>query len=345
LFKVRSASDDHVVMSALSAVRNLTATSLALLLLPAVGAAAAVAPPPPHPFVASPWASALPAATPIGPAGYTYGQEMNREIVEGYQHASINTFGYAPVVYTVSADQPTVAVAAWNCQNKPKLDQGLIDQLSAVPLPATALIPADSDAHVAVWQPATDTVWEMWKTRKVNGQWQACWGGKLTQASSSQGTFAFPYGPTATGFSLQAGLITLADLASGHIDHAVAVGVDRTKATVFSWPANRTDGKSLDVNAIPEGQRLRLDPTIDLNTITFTPLGRMVAEAMQRYGAIVRDSTLNAVTVYAEHPTTRVFASDPDPYLAYFGGKQKSNQLDAIPWARLQALPLDYGRY
>jgi hypothetical protein len=212
-----------------------------------------------------------------------------------------------------------------------------------VPLPATTPLPTDSDAHVSVWQPSTDTVWELWKTRRVGTDLQACWGGRIDHASTSIGTFTFPYGGTATGISTIAGLITPGDLASGHIDHAISMGVVRTLAKTFSWPANRTDGRSTTVDSIPEGQRLRLDPTIDLSTLPLTPFGRMIAQALQTYGAIVRD-TSGAVTVYAQNRSTFMADGSPDPYTPYYGGKAKANQLDAIPWDRLQTLPLDYGR-
>jgi hypothetical protein len=292
----------------------------------------------------SPWYRAVPADAPVGPAGFTYGQELAIEVVQGYRHASLNTQRYAPAVYEVPPGHPTVPVTVWNCQNKPSLDAGLGQQLAAVPLPADALVPPDSDAHVVVWQPSTDTVWEMWKTRRVYGQWQACWGGQLTSASTSTGTFAFPYGSTASGISLLAGLVTLDDLRAGKIDHALALGVGNTLAGSFSWPANRTDGRTAGANAIPEGQRLRLDPSVDVSTLRVTPLGRMIATALQRYGAIVRDTTVGAVTVYAENPLPLMTAGQPDPYQEFYAGTPKYAQLDGIPWERMVALPADYGR-
>jgi hypothetical protein len=291
----------------------------------------------------SPWYRRVPTDAPSDPGGFAYGQALATTITTGYRHAALNTTKYSPAVYTVPAGQPARAVAMWNCQNKPKLDDGLIAQLAAVPIPDTAVVPPDSDAHVVVWQPSADTLWEMWKTRLVDGQWQACWGGKLDHASQSDGTFAFPYGATATGISLVAGLVTLDDLRSGRIDHAIALGVDGTRKGVVSWPANRTDGRSVAADSVVEGQRLRLDPTVDVASLPLTPLGRMLATALQQYGAIVRDTTLGSVTVYAENSLPVTPPGSPDPYGAFYGGKPKYAQLDGIPWDRLVALPVDYG--
>jgi hypothetical protein len=292
----------------------------------------------------SPWYQPVPVDQPAGPEGFTYGQEIAAEISRGYGHASFNTHKYSPVVYRVDAGAPTVPVGMWNCQDKPQLDDGLLEQFSAVPVPADAIIPPDSDAHVAIWQPATDTVWEMWRARRVADRWEACWGGRLEHASQSVGTFDFPYGPTASGVSLLAGLVTLDDLRSGSIDHAVAIAVGSVRAGAVSWPANRTDGKSGAPNALPAGQRLRLDPSVDVASLPLTPIGRMVATALQRYGAIVRDTSVGSVSIYAQYPDPSLTGGGPDPYVAFFGGQPKWAQLDGIPWDRLEALPSDYGR-
>ncbi|MET0920496.1 MAG: DUF4124 domain-containing protein [Acidimicrobiia bacterium] len=278
-----------------------------------------------------------------GVGDFTYGEEIAAEVQQYYGHAALNTHNFAPAVYTVPAEQPPVSVTPWDCQGRGSFDPGFVAQIASVPIPSDAVIPPDSDASIIVWQPSSNTVWEFWKTRRVDGAWQACWGGRLESASKSIGTFPFPYGAAASGLSQLAGLITLEELKSGHIDHAISIGVVNTRKGVVSWPANRTDGKSLAPNAIPEGQRLRLDPSLDLSTLSLTPMGRMVAVALQRYGAIVRDSA-GSVAVYAENAIPLTAPGQPNPYEAFYGGKGKSAQLDGIPWARLQALPLDYGK-
>ena len=121
------------------------------------------------------------------------------------------------------------------------------------------------------------------------------------------------------------------------------IGVVKTRRLLSSWPANRNDGRSLDANALPEGQRLRLDPSIDLAKLKLSPLGRLVAVALQKYGAIVRD-TSGSVSVYAENPLPLMTQGQVDPYQAYYAGLPKYAELDGIPWARLEAMPLDFGK-
>jgi len=145
---------------------------------------------------------------------------------------------------------------------------------------------------------------------------------------------------TATGVPLLGGLITLDDLRRGEIDHALAIGVTRARSYVWSWPAQRTDGATDNPTAIPEGARFRLDPELDIDSLDLPPLTRMIAEAAQRYGIVVRDKTGSSVTFEAEDATR----FPTDPYYGtggWFGGRSPSALLARFPWSRLQALRLD----
>ena len=57
--------------------------------------------------------------------------------------------------------------------------------------------------------------------------------------------------------------------------------------------------------------------------------------------AIVRDTTIGAVVVYAQYPTGADTAAS---YEAFYGGTPHWAQFDKIPWDRLQAMPDNYGR-
>ena len=90
---------------------------------------------------------------------------------------------------------------------------------------------------------------------------------------------------------------------SGHIDHALAIGIPRVSAGVVVPPATRTDGKAL-VGGLPMGTRLRLDPTLDVAALHLPPVAAMIAVAAQRYGMVVRD-TSGSVSFYAEETVGR----------------------------------------
>jgi hypothetical protein len=246
-------------------------------------------------------------------------------------------------MYTVGPEQPAVTVTPWDCQHKGYLDSGLASQLASVPVPDDAVVANDNDAHLVVWQPSSDTLWEMWKARRVDGHWEACWGGRLSSTSSSNGVLPAPYGSTATGISVGGGIVTIAELRQGHIDHALVMSLVETRSGVYSWPANRTDGWKSGAEFIPEGQRLRLDPSLDLSTLSLTPVGLMIATAMQQYGVVIRDKA-GSVSLYAENPLPIMATGQPNPYDELFGGTPSYALLKGVPWDRLQALPFDYGK-
>ncbi len=68
----------------------------------------------------------------------------------------INTTDYSTPIYTVPANQPTKRVYLDN------YDPSLSQALAAVPVPSNARPAAGSDAQMTIYQPATDTLWEMW---------------------------------------------------------------------------------------------------------------------------------------------------------------------------------------
>lgn len=372
----------------------------------------------------------------------------------------INTYDYSTPIYTVPAGQPTVPVvmdydSSW-----------LPDALAAVPIPRNAEPAAGSDAQMTVYQPSSDTLWELFDMRQslnpppflsaqvgtggalpsgryayavtsltahgqttpspvetyevpaggrvsllwnapigstgykvyrgadaqhlqlvatlsgfaanswtdagtrgpsrskppatdtaaTPGQWHAQWGGRMIDVSSNPGYYYDikdprggyleydNWGATASSLPIVAGLITLSDLASGHIDHAVALMIPEAKAAVAWCPAQRTDGYDTSRDAIPEGAHFRLDPKLDLSKLQLTPVTRMIAEAAQKYGLIVNDQTGVTVGFRAEDPTPLMREGHPNPYDRYFtdpatGRYEAPNRfLAAFPWSHLQLL-------
>jgi hypothetical protein len=127
----------------------------------------------------------------------------------------------------------------------------------------------------------------------------------------------------------------LDEMKSGRIDHALALNVASARAGVFAWPAQRTDGVG-PLTALPEGARLRLDPTLDLDQLHLPRLTRMIVRAAQRYGLVVRDQTGHALSLFAENPSQ--FRGNP--YRRYFKGRTPPQLLANFPWDRLQLLEM-----
>lgn len=306
-------------------------------------------PSPPHPAggprffaTSSFWNTPLATNTPLDPSSPLLVSELramvNKEIT-GKWGPYISTTGYSTPIYTVGEHQPGVYVKEENPNPSPTLQSAL----SNVPIPPGARPAAGSDAQLSIWQPSMDRLWELWGASLASDGWHAKWGGAIEHVSKSPGYFTpsswtgaqYNWGAAATSLPLVGGLITLEDLQRGRIDHAVAISLPSTRAGVWSWPAQRSDGNAPSLTAVPEGARFRLDPTLNLAALSMAPLARMIALAAQRYGIVVRD-TSGVVDFYGEDPTPTA----TDPWKAAFAGQPVWQILSQIPWSYLQALVL-----
>jgi hypothetical protein len=239
-------------------------------------------------------------------------------------------------IVTVGRNQPTVQV---KLNHYP--DSALSAAWSAVPLPRSAHVsPGDND--LAVWQPSTDRMWEFFEMRRRAHGWEAEWGGAMQHVSTNPGVYgtdAWPraekwWGVTASSLPYVGGAMTMSQLASGHIDHALAMAVPNVRRAAYTWPARRDDGKSADPNSIPEGARLRLDPKLNLASLNLPPLTRMMAEAAQRYGIMVRDYSPN-IAFIAQDPNV-----GSEPLTKLYQGLYPNQLLASFPWRHLEVVKM-----
>jgi hypothetical protein len=262
--------------------------------------------------------------------------------------AAFNVRQYNNNYYVADRDTPRVDVAFDDCQGKGYLPQGLTGpggQFEDVPIPVGAVPAEGTDGMMSVYSPSSDQLWEFWRIEQSrDGRWQACWGGRLDSVSTGPGYFDDPFGATATGLSATGGMVSLADVRSGTISHALSLVVpDPAGPDRSSWPAQRSDGWNPAPDAVPEGTRLRLDPSVDLDALDLTPVGAMVARAAQRYGFIVADAG-GAVAVIAEGGAAEAASTGRDPWTDILGSTPSYRVLENFPWERLEALPHDHGR-
>jgi hypothetical protein len=289
------------------------------------------------------WNRPLRADAPIDRGSPSLVGELRRQVDDNYRARfgpEINAHQYGVPIYTVARSQPTIRVALEpSGEHTRELQAGF----TAVPLPAEARPARGTDRHLVVWQPATDTMWEFWALARGPDGWRASWGGIMRDVSRGPGYFepaggGVEWGATATGLPLAGGLITVAELERGRIDHALAFAVPEARAGSWAAPAQRTDGESQSRDAIPEGARFRLDPDLELDQLDLPPLTRMMAEAVQRYGMILRDQA-GVVAFYGEDPAS----AGSDPYPQLLGGQTAAEALRSFPWDRLQVVRMRRG--
>lgn len=337
-------------MASLKRLGCLTLGLLACLALPSVTWAASE-PSNFHPFAPdSVWNLPLRADVPLAANSTGYVQALAQSVTTA--GAWINTTSCGMPIYWADPTTPRVSVTLVHPSYQ---DPALMRAWSAVPIPANAQPAACNDKNFAVVQQQPDGALEEWEffaaAHNPDGSWTANWGGAINDIRSDRGiasslAWQDPTAPdpiarhstpgwnvTASSVSMIAGVVTNADLAAGQINHALAMAVPAAAAGRWLWPAQRTDGNSSDPNALPEGAHLRLDPNLDLSKLQLAPIVRMLAQAAQRYGIIVRDQASTNV-FYAEQPAP----GQPDPVLPLLGGQSMPAALAAFPWSRLQVL-------
>ncbi len=284
----------------------------------------------------------LPTRPPLAPDSARLVEAFASQLHRYSGHVVINTTEWSAPVYVVGATAPTVALAGRNalCPRPEGVFSGFQSQIDAVPVPPAAIPAAGTDKDLIVWQPSSSHLWELWRVLDESSGWSACWGGEITDAYSSDGTFPAPFGASAAGLSLLAGQIHIEDLEHGTIDHALEILVPDT-AREFVWPADRTDGTSSAADAIPEGTRFRLDPRLNLGSLHLRRGALEIARAIQRYGMVVGDTSSGAVALEAQDPTPLTNRGRPDPYRVLLGPDQ-NDLLDRIPWSSLEVVSPSY---
>ena len=311
---------------------------------PPAGPSARAARAPWRPFAAgSIWNAALSEDAPLEPNSAEMVAALDQQVAREQAARSgpwINTSSYGVPIVRVGAGQPTVSVALDHAP-----DAALSEAWSAVPLPASAQPSSDSDGYMVVWQPSTRRMWEFWQLKRKEDGWHASWGGAIQHVPRNPGVYgpeAWPgakpwWGATASSLALAAGVMTIEQLHAGVINHALAIALPQVRAGVFASPARRTDGNTNDPLALPEGAHLRLDPHLNLASLSMPPLVREMALAAQRYGIVVRDVSGN-VAFIAQDPK----GTGSDPYTnGFYEGKYPSQLLASFPWSHLQVLKME----
>jgi hypothetical protein len=263
---------------------------------------------------------------PVDADSAEYVQDIVDDYTTDYGAIGVNTLP----IYSVPAGQPDVSLsAASGC-----LAEFLTDTGSEVPIPPFASLNGSSDSPVIVYQPSTNSDWELWQAHQSGSGYSACWGGQLDMATSNA-VFPAPFGLSATGISYLATTVTEADVASGSINHAIAMSVPR--CNYGTYPATRYDCGS-DPGEPAEGQWFRFPPGLAMPA-GLSPFGQMVFKAVQTYGLVITDES-GDVSLEAEQPSDWAAEghSGTDPITASWDGLAEYEVVANLPWASMQAV-------
>jgi hypothetical protein len=161
------------------------------------------------------------------------------------------------------------------------------------PIPAGAQPTTGSDHHLAVvngnqeldmWLAAYNASNDTWSagTRAVEDV--TGWGAACAEGQHCNGAVA-------AGFDLLGGAVRPEEIQQGHIDHALSITSPATRSGYIACPATHTDGATSSSSAIPEGARIQLDPSFNVDAQSWPAWEKVVAKALQTYGAYVSDTS------------------------------------------------------
>lgn len=179
--------------------------------------------------------------------------------------------------------------------------------MTAVPMPSQAKPAVGTDHHLSIWDVSNHTIYEFWNmTKASNGTWSAGLGAKFdTNGVGYQNTVGAG-SARAYGGSSTVGAIRYQEMKDGEIKHALAMAYPGSRGQAYAMGlgadgitrniASHSDNSdSLDRNGsanIPEGARLRLKSTVDVNAKCGTNNAcQTLGRAMQTYGLYVVDNS------------------------------------------------------
>ena len=76
-----------------------------------------------------------------------------------------------------------------------------------------------------------------------------------------------------------------------------------------------------------------MDPTVNIAGLNLPYINRMLAQAAQTYGIVIRDQS-GAVSLYAQDPTS----TGSNPWSPLFGTQSVGTYMAKFPWSHLQAM-------
>jgi hypothetical protein len=140
-------------------------------------------------------------------------------------------------------------------------------------------------------------------------------------------------GAVAAGFAAFGGIVRPEEIAQGHIDHALFFTTPYTRRDYIACPATHTDGTTDDPAAIPEGARIQLDPAFPVEAQRWPRWEKILARALQKYGAYLGDSG-DSLSFAAEATLDRGY----DAWSLV--GVPAFASIGNLPWTRVQVLAL-----
>lgn len=212
-----------------------------------------------------------------------------------------------------------------------------------VPIPVGTKVPPGSDGQIAILDPTTGQAFGIWQAKydSATNTWSGSWGGMGALSGNGVDTSG---SATATNLARYAGVVTAAEFSTAlanntGLNHALFIASDIV-GPGYVGPATKSDGTNLAGVAVPmpEGYRIQLDPSIDVDAIPgITPGEKVIAKTLQTYGAYVGDQG-DARMSFAFEAVPDATYSNPGAVWVNSGLAWDYYDMDHIPWSQLRVL-------
>jgi hypothetical protein len=213
-----------------------------------------------------------------------------------------------------------------------------------VAIPLGLNLPSGSDRQIAILDPNTGKAYGLWQASYdgATNTWSAAWGGMTDLSGNgidSSGS------ATATNIARYAGVVTTAEFSAAvaahtGINHALFISSDIAGA-LFTGPATKSDGTNIAgvTTPIPEGTRIQLDPSINVDAIPgITDAEKVIAKTLQTYGAYVGDQGGARMAFVFEVAPDATSPTNPGAVWTGAGLAWDYYDMAAIPWSQLRVL-------
>ena len=221
------------------------------------------------------------------PADVQYRADGQTRIQAAGPPANLSQLTWSVPVFDVDGSSPKVKVFCYvyTC-----------DEITntLVPIPNGVYGQQGSDGHVTIIDHSTRKVYDYWI-------WKDCsWVVNFVNANycpASAGIASldgYGVGGGTNVAGLAGGMIRTYEVEAGVIDHALTFATGTTCQGVPFYPALYSDGVTINQSTcMPIGSRIQLDPTVNVDALPgITAFEKMVAKALQKYGAYANDTSL-----------------------------------------------------
>jgi len=267
--------------------------------------------------------------------------DANSSTWVGYLSEAGKQRGLALVDYSTALSQATASTPRYDITFANVPAWGPDPFPDNMPVPNGQIVPPGTDGHVAVADPTTNRVYSLWQATPTPNPRSATYGGLAALNGNGIETAG---SSTAGNLSRYAAVIRAADLtaaaaAGTGLPYALFCSSD-VVGTSFRAPSTKADATANNANVatpIPNGARIFLDPTINVDAIPSITAGeKVIARTLQQRGAYLADKGGSRLGFICELQPDGVSGGTPGAAYTALGWNWDYFNMTHIPWGSLR---------